>query len=188
MLWPQATTFGALFRGIDGVTPVGTAPAFALVADFTGTIETRFAAPSVPIPVTHTPSQTEGSRFHVNIEGMWSAEVMFVKVLNQSIGLGIGLDLLPGQLIVDPFSLDDRLLDFGEMTGGPACTVKCSSGPRAITREMANNPALGIWQVIASNVLVPNTGMTAAAVGGGFNTNCAITFLRHGPLPAELMT
>lgn len=184
--FPQAQTFGALFRGIDAVTPTGTAAAFALVADFTGTIETRFAAPSVAIPVTHTPSQTEGSRFHVNVEGMWSARVMFVKVLNQSIGLAVGLDLLPAQLNTDPFSLDERLLDFGEMTGGPACSVQVWSGPRAITRDMANDPTRGIWQIIAGNILAPNTGMTAAAVGGGFATNCAVTFLRHGPLPADM--
>jgi len=180
--FPQGETFGATFRGVD-TTPVGSDAAFSCVVDFTGAIETRFPAPSIAVPVIAVHSQLQGSTFKVAIEGMWQVNARFLTTNAGAIALGVGLDMLPGQLNTDPFSVDGRLFDAGTKVGGPPLSVIASSGPRAVTRAMVADPALGVWRVIASNGNGVNAPMVLASV---FQTNCSITFLRIGPLPAEL--
>lgn len=183
MIWPQAQTFGATFRGVDAVTPTGTAPAFALVVDFTGTTEFRFGAPSVAVPVLAVHNVANGSTFKPTIEGVWSAYARFPTNNAGAISLGIGIDLLPAQLNTDPFFVDDRLLDTGSKVGGPPLSVVAMTGPRIITRDIANDPTLGLYRLIASNGAGTNTPVTAASI---IAAGCFVTFLRSGPIPAEI--
>lgn len=99
-VFPQSDSVGALFVGVEAVTPTGTVN--VTVADFTGTTEILRAAPSVAIPVTHAPSITAGSRFHINIEGQWLVRARVTAQTAASVRAAIGYDNVAGDLIANP--------------------------------------------------------------------------------------
>lgn len=182
-VFPQPSTFGANFIGLDA-TPTGSDAANDVVADFTAATQVLFDAPSVAIPVTATHSQTLGSTFKINVEGIWviSARVQATGIA--SVLAGLGLDNVAGDLSIDPaLPTSGRNLDRALSISAAADTVALSliSGPIGITRNQALSSTGGLVRLLLSN----NAGAGAAAAALVL-ASCFICFRRIGDLPSTM--
>lgn len=174
----QPATMGGMWTGLDA-TPTGSDAANDVVADFTGSTAIIFDTPSIAIPVLATHSQTLGSTFKVQAEGVWLAFAKVHAITAASVRAGIGFDNVAGDLSIDP-AYSSRTLDIGLSISAAADTVPImvQSGPIVVTRGLALDPAAGIVRLLLSN----NAGAGAAAASLSL-TLASIKVLRLGNIP-----
>lgn len=175
---PQPSTMGGMWVGLDA-TPTGSDAANDVVGDFTGTTQTLFDTPSIATPVTATHSQTLGSTFHPNAEGVWLAYGKVQAQTAASVRAGIGFGNVAGDLSIDPVPTS-RTLDVSLSTSvaADAVPVVVDSGPIVVTRNMALDTTLGLIRLLLSN----NAGAGAAAAA--LNLPLAqLKILRYGNIP-----
>jgi hypothetical protein len=182
--FPQADTIGGQWVGLDA-TPTGTAAANDVVADFTGSTQTLFAAPSVAVPVVALHSQTLGSTFKPMLEGIWVAIARLACQAAGAVAMGVGIDNIAAELNTDPLApITTRTLDNELRAGlgaGSFNGMMVTSGPIIITRAMVNDPTVGLFRVLASNA----AGAGVAAASLVLNV-CYFKLLRQGDVPAAL--
>jgi hypothetical protein len=181
---PQPTTLGILISGLDA-TPTGTDAANDVVADFTGGTLVNFDNPSVATPVTHTPSQTLGSTFHPNVEGIWVMIGGFMSATAASTRGGAGFGNVAGDLSIDP-AFTSRTLDVKISISAAADTVPVhvETGPQVVTRAMSQDPTLGLFRLLLSN----NAGAGATAASLAPLAQAHVKILRMGNIPRALAT
>lgn len=182
--FPQADTFGGQWSGLDA-TPTGTAATNDVVADFTGSTELLFTAPSIAVPVVAQHSQTLGSTFKPMLEGVWVALARLACQAAGAVALGLGIDNIAAELNTDPLgAINTRMLDNELRAGlgaGSFNGMQVTSGPIVITRAMVNNPNVGLFRVLASNAA--GAGVAAASL---VLPVCYFKLLRIGDVPAAL--
>lgn len=185
-VFPQADTIGILLSGLDA-TPTGSTN--VAVADFTGATTTTRGAPSVPTPVTAAHSQTDGSRFHVNLEGKWHVKAKIHHTTASSVRIALGLDNAPADLIANPPVAPNfttyRDVSISVQTAADT-TALIVEADFDITRDMAQDQVAQA----TGNVRLFITNNTAAAPAAASITPLAnnfIEFTRMGDLPASLM-
>lgn len=181
--FPQADTFGGQWSGLDA-TPTGTAASNDVVADFTGSTQLLFTAPSIPIPVLAVHSQTLGSTFKPMLEGRWIAIARLACQTAAAVAMGLGIDNVAGELNTDPLTPISMTILDNELRVPPGASfsgMQLVSGPIIITRAMVNDPARGLFRVLASNAA--GAGVAAAAL---VLNVCYFKLLRIGDIPAQL--
>ena len=183
---PQAATCGAIFTGLAAQV-TGTDAANDVVADFTGATATQLGTPSVATPVTHNASITLGSRFHINIEGIWVVKARISHITASSVRAAIGVDNAPGDLSIDPVVPNgSTFLDtaLSIQLAADTSSIEVESDPFIITRAQAQDQvaqATGNVRLLLSN----NAGAGAADASIG----TALTFIkfqRIGDVPSQL--
>lgn len=181
-IFPQQNDLGGLWTGLDD-TPTGSDASAIMVADFTGSAQTLFVAPSLAVPVTAVHSETLGSTFKLNLEGMWVAAAMVQCQTAASVGAAIGFDNVAGELNTATALRSARVKARMLRTAAAADTdpVMLVTPPFVCTRNQAQNPALGIVRVLLNN----NAGAGAAAAALVLPA-CDLILLRIGELPSNL--
>lgn len=180
----QPNTFGILAVGLD-TTPTGSDASAIMVADFTGSTQTLFPTPSEPTPVLQTNSQTLGTTFKINRDGMYQVRATVQCQTAASVLAAIGLDNIAAELNTNPGPEGARILDRSLRIAAAADTdaVKLVSRIFAVTRPMATDPAQAIVRLLLSN----NAG-AGAAVASLAIAACTLTITRLGDVPAELIS
>jgi len=183
---PQASSFGALYVGLDG-TPTGTDASNVVVADFTGAVTTLQTAPSAPSPVTAFHSQTLGSRFHVDVDGMWLVRARVHAQTAASVRAAIGLDNVAADLLANPLApnfstIRDTAL---RIAAGADTDAMMLAAIVPITRDMANQQISGT----SGNVrLLLSNNTAAGAAAAALNLPlCWISVERIFDIPANLL-
>lgn len=177
----QQDDVGGQWVGVDA-TPTGTAGTNDVVVDFTGSTQTLFAAPSIPVPVVAVHSQTLGSTFKIAVEGMWFVHARLACQGAGACAIGLGLDNIAAELNTDPLApIGTRIID-NDLRAGQAAPsfsgVTVISGPQAITRDMAEDPTRAIFRLLASNAVGAGVAAATLVLPVGF-----IKFKRIGDLP-----
>lgn len=181
-IFPQGLTLGATFIGLDA-TPTGSDPSADVVADFTGATALTFDAPSVAVPILHTPSQTLGSTFKIQLEGIWVVSARIQCITAATVFIGLGIDNTAAELNTDPaLPTTARTLDRAVRiaTTADQDAVRVSSDPIIVTRDLANNAAGALVRLLLSN----GAGAGAAAASLSL-ANCFISFKRIADAPAK---
>jgi hypothetical protein len=183
LIFPQDNTFGGLWTGLDA-TPTGSDAAFDVVADFTGSTETLFTAPSDDTPVVATHSQTQGSTFKISQEGLWVVSLTVQHATASSLIAAIGIDNVAGELNADPPVENSRILRRGLSISAGADTVPVAltSAPFGVTDNMAKSASLGLVRVLLSNA----AGAGAPAATLAPLAAAALRITRIGSLPTRI--
>lgn len=183
---PQANTVGAVFVGLAAQV-TGSAAAFDVVADFTGATATQLGTPSVPTPVTHVPSATDGSRFHINLEGEWVVKARVSHITASSVRAAIGVDNPPGDLSIDPVPPNGTtILDLAlsVQLAADTSTLMVESDPFIITRAQAQDQ---VAQTTGNVRLLLSNNAGAGAADASIGTAISfIKFQRIGDVPSQL--
>lgn len=179
---PQPSTMGGQWLGLDA-TPTGSNASEDVVADFTGSTATLFDTPSVAVPVLATHSQTVGSTFKIQTEGLWFGMGRVMAATAASIRAGIGIDNVAGDLSIDPV-LTSRTLDAAISTSTTADVVPVlvQTGPVVVTRAIALAAASGIARLLLSN----NAGAGATAASLAPLAMGFVKLLRLGNIPRAM--
>lgn len=180
-IFPQQGDVGGLWTGLDD-TPTGSDATNAMVADFTGSVQTLFAPPSLAVPVLATHSETLGSTFKIRLEGMWVVAALVQAQTAASVGAAIGLDNIAAELNTATALRSARVKARGLRIAAAADTDpwQLITPPFAVTRNQAQNAALGIVRLLLNN----NAGAGAAAAALVLAA-CDIIIVRVGDLPAN---
>lgn len=154
----QAATLGGMWVA-QAAQVTGTDAANDVVADFTGTVETLFPHPSVPIPVIAAHSITLGSTFKIAMPGVWYLRAVVHAQTAASVRVGIGIDNVVGDLSIDPVPTSRTLaVGLSISAGADTVPIVVDSGPIVVTQNMAADATLGLVRLLMSN----NAGAGAA--------------------------
>lgn len=177
----QPATLGGTWFA-QAATVTGTDAANDVVGDFTGTVQSLSTSPSILVPVLATHSGTLGSTFKLQVEGIWIAALTTIAQTAASVRIGIGVDNVAGDLSIDPV-VTTRTLDvkLSISAGADTVPIEANSKPFGCTRNMANDPALGIVRALQSN----NAGAGAADAAVLVALSC-MSIKRLGNIPRAL--